>query len=32
MFSGLLHEIARRATRRRIELNGGASECPTIGS
>ena len=32
MFSGLLHEIARRAKLRRIELNGEASECPTIGS
>ena len=30
MFSGLLHEIARRAKLRRIELNGEASECPTL--
>ena len=32
MFSGLLDEIARRARRRRIERNGEATECPTIGS
>ena len=31
MFSGLLHEIARRAKLRRIELNGEATECSTIG-
>jgi len=32
MFSGLLREIARRAKLRGIELNGEATECPTIGS
>jgi hypothetical protein len=32
MFSGLLQEIARRAKLRRIELNGEATECPTIVS
>jgi hypothetical protein len=32
MFNGLLREIARRAKLRGIELNGEATECPTIGS
>src|SRR5580765_5223295 len=32
MFSGLLHEIARRATLPGIGLNREATECPTIGS
>ena len=32
MFSALLHEIARRAKLRRIDFNGEAPECPTIGS
>ena len=32
MFSGLLREIGRRATRRTVEVNGEATECSTLGS